>query len=61
MDFIYLTSLRGCPPRGEMVKAMDCGIIVSEFELQLRYYVRFRGKYPWKRYELPLSSQQWVK
>ena len=24
-----------------MVKAMDCGIVVSEFELQLRYYVHF--------------------
>ena len=25
-----------------MVKAMDCEIIVSEFELQLRYYVHFQ-------------------
>ncbi len=25
-----------------MVKAMDCGIVVSEFILQSRYYVRFR-------------------
>ena len=25
-----------------MVKAMDCGIVVSEFELQLRYYIHFR-------------------
>ena len=25
-----------------MVKAMDCGIVVSEFELQLRYYDHFR-------------------
>ena len=25
-----------------MVKAMDCGIVVSEFELQLCYYVYFR-------------------
>ena len=32
---------RRCP-RGVMVKAMDCGIVVSEFELQLRYYVYFR-------------------
>ena len=34
--------------RGVMVKAMHCGIIVSEFELQSRYYVLFwtntRGK-----------------
>ena len=30
----------GCPP-GVMVKAMDCGIVVREFVLQLRYYVHF--------------------
>ena len=24
-----------------MVKVMDCGIVVSEFVLQLRYYVHF--------------------
>ena len=30
----------GCP-RGEMVKAMDCGIILSEFVLQLCYYIHF--------------------
>ena len=32
---------RGCP-RGVMVKAMDCGIVVLEFVLQSRYYVHFR-------------------
>ena len=32
----------GCPP-GVMVKAMDCGIVVSEFVLQSRYYVHFRA------------------
>ena len=26
-----------------MVKAMDCGIVVSEFVLQLHYYVHFRA------------------
>ena len=26
-----------------MVKAMDCGIVVREFELQSRYYVHFRA------------------
>ena len=31
----------GCP-RGLMVKAIDCKIVVSEFELQSRYYVHFR-------------------
>ena len=42
----------GCP-RGVMVKAMDCGIVVREFILQSRYYIRFSGKYPWERYEPP--------
>ena len=32
---------RSCPP-GVMVKAMDSEIVVSEFELQSRYYVHFR-------------------
>ena len=32
----------GCP-RGVMVKAMDCGIVVSGFVLQSRYYVHFRA------------------
>ena len=31
----------GCP-RGVMVKAMDCGILVREFVLQSRYCVNFR-------------------
>ena len=29
-------------PRGVVVKAMNCRIGVSEFELHLRYYVHFR-------------------
>ena len=32
----------GCP-RGVMVKAMDCGIVVGEFVLKSRYYVHFRA------------------
>ena len=32
----------GCP-RGVMVKAMDCGIVVSKLVLQSRYYVHFRA------------------
>ena len=35
-------SLGGCP-RGVMVKAMNCGIVVREFVLQSRYYVHFRA------------------
>ena len=38
---IALISERRCL-RGVMVKAMDCGIVVSEFELQSRYYVHFQ-------------------
>ena len=30
-------------PRGVMVKAMDCGIVVSEFVFQSRYYIHFRA------------------
>ena len=29
-------------PRGVMVKAMDYGIVESEFELQSCYYIHFR-------------------
>ena len=32
----------GCP-RGVMVKAMSCGIVVREFVLQSLYYVHFRA------------------
>ena len=35
-------SVIGCP-RGVMVKAMNCGIVVREFVLQSRYYVHFRA------------------
>ena len=35
--------LRWGYPRGVMVKAMDCGIVVREFVLQSRYYVHFRS------------------
>ena len=33
---------RECP-RGVMVKAMDCRIVVREFVLQSRYYIHFRA------------------
>ena len=38
---IKLKQNKGCL-RGVMVKAMDCGIVVSEFVLQSRYNVHFR-------------------
>ena len=42
---------RGCP-RGVMVKAMDCRIVVREFVLQSLLH-SLSGKYPWERYEPP--------
>ena len=36
------SNFQGCP-RGIMVKAMDCKIVVSEFILQSCYYVHFRA------------------
>ena len=45
----YCDESSGCP-RGVMVKAMDCGIVVRVFVLQSSYYVH---KYSWERYEPP--------
>ena len=39
---VILKLIRGCP-RGVMVKAMDCRIVVSEFVLQSCYYDHFRA------------------
>ena len=39
---MFTAFLEGCP-RGVMVKAMDYGIVVCEFEFQSRYYVHFRA------------------
>ena len=38
----WLSLLKGCP-RGVMVKALDCRIVIREFVLQSRYYVHFRA------------------
>ena len=54
----YMNIHLGCP-RGVMVKALDCGIVVREFVLQSRYYFDFRAT--WERYEPQVSSQLWVK
>ena len=40
---IYPAPNGGGGPRGVKVKAMDYGIVVSEFELHSRYYVHFRA------------------
>ena len=42
----------GCS-HGVMVKAMDCGIVVSEFVLQSQLLHSLSGKCPWERYEPP--------
>ena len=39
----YTYTYMGRCPRGVMIKAMDCGIVVREFVLQSRYYVHFRA------------------
>ena len=39
---VLSTITEGCP-HGVMVKAMDCGIVISEFVFQLCYYVHFRA------------------
>ena len=39
---MHIDLIRECP-RGLMVKAMDCGIVVREFVPQSRYYVHFRA------------------
>ena len=38
-----LAQILGVCLRGVMVKAMECGIVVSEFELQSGYCVHFRA------------------
>ena len=45
----------GWGPRGVMVKAMDCGIVVSEFELKTCYYVHFRANTLGK--DIPLNKE----
>ena len=46
-EYILVISRGGCP-RGVMVKAMDYGIVVSEFELHSPYYIHFRTNTLWK-------------
>ena len=59
-DIIIIQSSREGCPRGVMVKAMDCGIVVREFELQSRYYVHFRANTLGKGMN-PLNLPIWVK
>ena len=47
------TLIEGGCPRGVMVKAMDCVIVVNEFELQSCQLRLLSEKYPCERYEPP--------
>ena len=47
-------------PRGVMVKAMDCGLVVSEFVLQSRYYLHFRANTLWNGMNPTYPSSCWV-
>ena len=42
LSYSVKPNIIGWCPRGVIVKAMDCGIVVREFVLQSRYYVHFR-------------------
>ena len=42
-EIINTSELAEGYPRGVMVKAMDCEIVVNEFVLQSHYYVHFRA------------------
>ena len=59
---VHTNNWWGCP-RGVMVKAMDWGIVVSEFVLQSRYYIHFwantlgKGMNPLKRVDIPLNKE----
>ena len=55
----YWKKYGGCP-RGVMVKAMNCGIVVREFVLQSRYYVHFRANTLGKGMNPLFSLQLWI-
>ena len=51
----------GGGPHGVMVKAMDSGIVVSEFVLQSRYYIHFRTNNFGKHMDpLILPAMGWI-
>ena len=45
----------GCPPNGT-VKALDCRIVISEFQL----LYSLSDKYPWEKFESRLCLKLWV-
>ena len=59
IQYTIITKIEGCP-RGVMVKATHCGIVVREFVLQSRYYVHFRANTLGKGMNPLFSLQLWV-
>ena len=53
INFIKNTTKNWGCPRGVMVKVMDCGIVVSVFVFQSRYYVHFPANTLGERHEPP--------
>ena len=50
------------PWRSVVSKGLDCDIVVSEFEIQLRCYIHFWTNTLREKYELPSPHPQlWVK
>ena len=59
VGILWPHTLKGSP-HGVMVKAMDCGIVVSEFVLQSCYYVHIRANTLGKGMNPLISLQLWV-
>ena len=55
VPFSYISSEAGGSSRGIVGTKLDCGVEVSKFEMQSRYYIHFRTNTHWKRYEPPNS------
>ena len=51
----------GCSPCGIIVKVLDCGFKVREFELQSCYYIHFLANAPCESHEHLYPLQLWVK
>ena len=55
---MYPSCLSVCLAGGLMATKLDCDIVVSEFEIQSRYYVHFRTNTPGKDMN-PLMPQSY--
>ena len=58
--FFLNAFLRRRCPRGVMVKAMNCGIVVSEFVLQSCSYVHFRANILGNGMSPPYPPSYWL-